>query len=172
MAGAKTPTGQTVLLKKVFLHKLNFFILVSCSLPGWPNAVVVCHPLSSSPCHSPPLNLACHHHLPPLSSTTVVIRRRRCHPPPPSSSADAIFCRRSHHRHSTVSTFSCRPLLSLPDVVRRPILHSVVFRHYHCPPLPLWSAAAVFHRHSHHHNYAVSAVSHRLSCPSPLQSAT
>jgi hypothetical protein len=34
--GAKTPTGQTVLLKKVFFHKLDFFIFVSRSLPGWP----------------------------------------------------------------------------------------------------------------------------------------
>jgi hypothetical protein len=32
-AGAKTPTGQTVLLKKVFLHKLAFFIF-SLSLLG------------------------------------------------------------------------------------------------------------------------------------------
>jgi hypothetical protein len=33
LAGAKNPTGQTVLLKKVFLHKLDFFIF-SHSLPG------------------------------------------------------------------------------------------------------------------------------------------
>jgi hypothetical protein len=31
LAGAKTPTGQTVSLKKVFLRKLDFFIFVSRS---------------------------------------------------------------------------------------------------------------------------------------------
>jgi hypothetical protein len=44
--GAKNPTGQTVLLKKFFLRKLNFFIF-SCSLPSGlisllSNAIVVC----------------------------------------------------------------------------------------------------------------------------------
>jgi hypothetical protein len=33
LAGAKNPTGQTISLKKVFLHKLDFIIL-SRSLPG------------------------------------------------------------------------------------------------------------------------------------------
>jgi hypothetical protein len=33
LAGAKNPTGQTILLKKVFLHELKVFIL-SRFLPG------------------------------------------------------------------------------------------------------------------------------------------
>jgi hypothetical protein len=86
--GVKTPTEQTVLLKKVFLRKLDFFIFVSRSLPGWPNAVVVCRPPFSFPLivrrlilHAvnirclccPPLSLSdiavaahCHHHCPLL----------------------------------------------------------------------------------------------------------
>ncbi len=70
--------------------------------------------------------------------------------------------RRSHHRHSAVSAFSCRPLFSFPVLVCCPILHAVVFRSYHYLPLPSSSATAVFHRHSHHHQSAFSAISH---CP-------
>ncbi len=81
--GSKTPTGQTVLLKKVFLCKLNFFIFVSRSLPSWPNAVVVCRPPSSSPL------VVCHSIL-----RAVIIRRLCC--PPLSSSAIAVL---AHHRH-------------------------------------------------------------------------
>jgi hypothetical protein len=104
------------------------------------------------------------------SSAAVIVRRRRCCPLPPSLSTAAIFRRHSHHCHSAVSAFSRRPLLSFPIVVRRLVLHAIVFCHYRCPPLPSSSAAAVFHRHSHHHHSAVSAVSHRPSSPSPSQS--
>jgi hypothetical protein len=158
--GAKTPTGQTVSLKKVFLHKPNLFTF-SRSLPGGPNAVVVCCSLSS-------LLLVARHWILhaviirplcclPLSSSAC------CHRPPPRPSlfAATIFRHRSHHRHSAVSAFSCHPLLSFPVVVRRPILHDVFFRRYCCPPLLSLSTAAVFHCHSHHHHSAVSAVSHR-----------
>jgi hypothetical protein len=96
-AGAKTPTGQTVLLKKVFLRKLNFFIFVSRSLHGWPNAIVVCRPLSSFPLVVRRLILhaiiICCLHCPPLSLSAVAVvvhRRHRC-PPPPSSAAAAII---------------------------------------------------------------------------------
>jgi hypothetical protein len=34
LAGPKNPTGQTVLLKKVFLCKLNFFIFYALCLAG------------------------------------------------------------------------------------------------------------------------------------------
>jgi hypothetical protein len=50
LAGAKNPTGQTVLLKKVYLHKLDFFYFFT--LLAWcagSYAVVVCRPLSSFP---------------------------------------------------------------------------------------------------------------------------
>ncbi len=119
------------------------------------------------PPRSPPLDLACRHHLPPSSSAAVLVRRRRCHPPPSLLSNAATFRPRSHHCHSAVSTFSCHPLFSFPVVVRRLILHAVVFCRYCFPPLLSLSAAAVFHRHSHHHHSAVSAVSHRplLSFP-------
>jgi hypothetical protein len=97
LAGAKTPTGQTILLKKVFLRKLDFFIFVSRSLPGWPNAVVVCRLLSSFPLvvrhsilHAITIRHLCR---PPLSSSAVavVIHHRHCHPPPPPSTAAAII---------------------------------------------------------------------------------
>jgi hypothetical protein len=97
LAGAKTSTGQTVLLKKVILHKLDFFIFVSCSLPGWPNAVVVCRPPSSFPLvvrrstlHAVIIHRLCR---PPLSSSAiaVVAHRRHHYPPPPCSTATAII---------------------------------------------------------------------------------
>jgi hypothetical protein len=97
LVGAKTSTGQTVLLKKVFLRKLDFFIFVSCSLPGWPYAVVVCRPVSS-------LHLVVRRSIlraviirrlscPPLSLSAVAVvvhHRHRC-PPPPSSATAAII---------------------------------------------------------------------------------
>jgi hypothetical protein len=66
-----------------------------------------------------------------------------------------------------VSAVSCRLLLSIPFVVRSPILHAVVVRCCCCPPSPSSSAAAVFRRHSHHRHSPVSAVSHHplLSFP-------
>ncbi len=151
-ARAKPPTGQTVLLKKVFLGKLdlfNFFFTLSACPAGRPNAVVVCFlpPALLLPHHSPWLDLGCHQHLLPLSSAAVVVCRCRCHLLPQFLSTAAIFCRSRHHRHSAVSTFSCHPLLSFPIVVHRQILHAVVFRCYHCPPLPSSSAAAIFHHH-------------------------
>ncbi len=101
------------MLKKVFLHKLDFFIFVSRSLPGWPNAVVVCRPLSSfflvvrclicMPSSSATFIVCCCCHPPSLSSSTaaIVIRRRHRHPPQPSS---------PHHRFRLLSP----PALVLP----------------------------------------------------------
>ncbi len=151
------------------MRKLGFFIFVSHSLLSRPNAVVVCRPLSSFPlvvCCL--ISRACRHHPSPLLSAAVVIRHW-CHCPlSPLLSAAAIIRRCSHHCHSTVSTFSCRPLLSFPIVVQRPILHAVIVRRYCCPPLPSSSAATIFHRHRHHHNSAVSAVSHCLLSSFPI----
>ncbi len=91
-AGAKNPTGQTVLLKKDYLRKLEFFIF-SRSLPGGlillSNAVVVCHQFSSFPLivRRPILRavIICHLCRPPLSSSAVAIIVVRCRrrPPPP-----------------------------------------------------------------------------------------
>jgi hypothetical protein len=167
LAGAKTPTGLTVSLKKVFLHKLDFFIFVSRSLPGWPYAGVVCRPPSSFPlvvrCLTLHAVIIRRLRCPPLSLSAIAIitHHRHCHLPPPCSVA-AMFCRRSHHPLFAVSAFSRRPLFSFPILVRRPILHAVVFRSYCCLPSPSSSTAAVFHRHSHHHHSGVSAISH---CP-------
>jgi hypothetical protein len=95
------------------------------------------------------------------SSSAAFIIRRYCCPPSPSSPTAAILVRRcSHHCHSAVSAFSCRPFFSFPVLVRRPISHAVGFRSYRCLPLLLSSAAAVFHRHSNHHHSAVSTISH------------
>jgi hypothetical protein len=99
-------------------------------------------------CHCPPLLLS-------SSAVTVVVIRHRCHPPPPSSTSQPSLPLR-------VPAVSCRPILSVPFVVRRPILHAVVVRCCCCPPLPSSSAAAVFLRCSHHHHSAVFTVSH---CP-------
>jgi hypothetical protein len=109
LAGAKTPTGQTVLLKKVFVRKLDFFIFVSRSLPGWPNAVVVCRPPSSFPLVVRRLTLHAviirHLRRPPLSSSAiaVVAHCRHCRSPPPCSAPAAIIA----------------TLLSLPPVAAR-----------------------------------------------------
>jgi hypothetical protein len=97
LAGAKTPTGQTVSLKKVFLHKLDFYIFVSRSLPGWPYAIVVCPSLSSFPLvvrrsilHA--IIIRCLRH-PPLSLAAVAVVVHCCHPcpPPPPSATAAII---------------------------------------------------------------------------------
>ncbi len=164
LAGAKNPTGQTVLLKKVFLRKLDFFF--SRFLLGWlisllSNAVIVCRMLSSFPLvvRHPILRAIIvsrlrHPLLSPSAVTVVVIHRRRC-PPPPSSASAAI-----------IATLCLRPLspptLVLPFCSLPPNLACRVVRCYCCPPSPSLSAAAVFHRCSHHHHSAVSAVSH---CP-------
>ncbi len=92
----KTPTGQTVLLKKI-LRKFDLFIFVSRSLPCWPNAIVVCRPPSSFPlvvCRLISCAVViCRLHRPPLSSSAiaVVAYRRHPHPPPPCSAAAAII---------------------------------------------------------------------------------
>jgi hypothetical protein len=98
----------------------------------------------------------------PLSSAAFVVRRCCCPRLPPLSATAIVVRRRHHHCHSAVSAFSCCPLLSFPILVCRPILHTIVFGCYHCLPLPLLSAAAIFHCCSHHHHSTVSAVSH---CP-------
>jgi hypothetical protein len=83
--GSKTPTGQTVSLKKVFLRKLNFFIFVSRSLLGWPNAIVVCRLPSSSP-----LVVCC-------SILCAVVIRRLCCPPLPLPTIAVLAHCRHHH---------------------------------------------------------------------------
>jgi hypothetical protein len=66
----------------------------------------------------------------------------------------------------------CHPLLTFPTIVCRPILHAVIIRCRCLPPLPLSSAAAVFHCHhlccSHHHHSTVSAVSCRPISSFPI----
>jgi hypothetical protein len=84
-AGAKNPTGQTVLLKKIFLFKLNFFIFSHYLHGGLisllSNAFVVRHPFSSFPLvvRHPILHVVviCHLCCPLLlsSATTIVIVR-------------------------------------------------------------------------------------------------
>jgi hypothetical protein len=95
--GAKIPTGQTVLLKKVFLRKLDFFIFVSRSLPGWPNAVVVCRPPSSFPfvvrrliLHAVVIRHLCRLPL-SLSAIAVAAHHHHCCPLPPCSATAAII---------------------------------------------------------------------------------
>jgi hypothetical protein len=95
-AGAKNPTGQTVSLKKVFLHKLDslfFHALCPAGLSAFCLAVVVCPPFSSFPLvvrrpisHAVVVRRL--RHPPPLSSDDVVICCcRRCLPPPSMSTA-------------------------------------------------------------------------------------
>jgi hypothetical protein len=97
LAGAKTPTGQTILLKKVFLRKLYFFIFVSHSLPGWPNAVVVCHPPSSFPlvvhCLTLHAIIICCLPCQPLLSSAIAafVDCHHCCPPLPCSATAAII---------------------------------------------------------------------------------
>jgi hypothetical protein len=97
--------------KSHFLRKLDFFVFVSGSLPGWPYAIVVCCPLSSfhlkvrhlilpaviiRRCHRLPLLLFafsvvvhCRHHcLPPPSSAAAAIIATLLSPP----SLAALFC--------------------------------------------------------------------------------
>jgi hypothetical protein len=162
LARAKTPTRQTVLLKKVFLRKLDFFIFVSRSLPGWPNAVVVCHPPSSFLLVVRRLTLhaviICHLSCLPLllSTIAIVAHHRHRHPPPPCSAITAIIA-----TLLSLPSFATRSCSSPCVLVRHPISHAVVFRSYHCSPLPLSSATTVYHCHSHHHQSAFSAISHR-----------
>ncbi len=56
----------------------------------------------------------------------------------------------------------CRPHLSIPFLVRRPILHNVIVHRCCCLPSLLLSNAPIFCCHSHHHHPTVSAISH---CP-------
>jgi hypothetical protein len=168
----KNPTGQIVLLKKVFLRKLDFFNF-SHSLPGRPsllsNAVVVRRPLSSFPLvvHRPILRTVVVrrlHPLPLLSSTVavVVVCRHRC-PPPPSSAVAAVIA-------TLCLCLQCLlpPALVLPLCSLRPNLACCC-----CPPLSL-SAFAVVVCHqllpppqpsSPLHR---SAVSHRLLSSFPI----
>ena len=134
------------------------------------NAIVVHRPLSSFPllvCH-PILRavIVCRCHCSLLLSSA---RHHRCHHPPSPLSLSASIV--IHRRHLPplkpslplrVSTVSCRPLLSVPFVVRHPISHAVVVHRCRCLPSPLSSVAAIFRHCSHHHHSAVSAVSH---CP-------
>ncbi len=134
-------------------------------------------PAGLLPPHSPPPNLECRC-CPPLllSAVTIVVvhRCRCCRPPSPLSSSAAIVIHRSHlpplqpSSPLRVSAASRRPLLSVPFVVRCPILHAVVVRCCHCPPLPWSSATPVFRRRSHYHHSAVSAVSHRPLSSFPI----
>jgi hypothetical protein len=120
------------------------------------------------PC-SPPLDLACSCcPLLSLFAVVVVCCHRCCRPPLPLSSSAAVVV---HCRHLPppqpslplrVSTVSCHPLLSIPFIVCCPISYAVVVRRCRCLPLPLSSTPAVFHRCSHHHHSAVSAISHCL----------
>ncbi len=108
----------------------------------------------------------------PLLSAVFIVYRC-CHLPSPMLSSAAVNVHRHHDPPSQpssplrVSAVSCRPPLSISFLVCHPILHAVVIHHCHCPPLPLSSATAVFHRRNHHHHSAVSAVSYRplLSFP-------
>jgi hypothetical protein len=138
-----------VLLKKVFLPKLNFFIF-SHSLPGGlirllSNAVVVCRPLSSFPLVVRCLILCAVilHHLrcPPLSSSTaaVVVIHRCCCTPPPSSAAAAVIATPCL-RHLLPPALVL-PLCSLPPNLachcHPPLLlsaFSVVIQCRHLPP--------------------------------------
>jgi hypothetical protein len=99
----------------------------------------------------------CYRHPPSLlsSSATVDVHRRNLPPWQPSPPL-------------RVFAISCCPLLSFPFVVCRLILHAVVVCHCRCPPLPSSSTVAIFHRCSHHHHSAVSAVSHRLLSSFPI----
>jgi hypothetical protein len=119
------------------------------------------------PCSLPP-NLASRHRPPPLSSAAVVIRRCRCHCPPPSLSTAANILPPQPSLPHHVSAISCRPLLSFPFVVCRPILHAVVIRRCLWSPLPPLSPAAVFRRRSHHRHSTIPAVSHCLLSSFPI----
>jgi hypothetical protein len=132
--GAQNPTGQTVLLKKVFLHKLNFFIFLR-SLPGGLECRCCLPPALLLPPHSPPPDLTCRH-FPLLLSfaiAVVVVRRHHCcRPPSPLSLSAAVVIHRCHllppqpSLPLRVSAVSRHPLLSIPFVVCRPISHAVV----------------------------------------------
>jgi hypothetical protein len=123
LAGAKTPTRQTVLLEKVFLHKLDFLIFLRSLCPVGSSAIVVRRPLSSFPLIVCSLILRavvvrrCRCLL-LLSSTVavVIVRCCRCCCPPPSLSTAAIFHLRSRHCHSvsppSLAARSFRPLCS------------------------------------------------------------
>ncbi len=62
----------------------------------------------------------------------------------------------------------CCLLLSFPIIVCHPILRAIVVRCCRLPPLPSLSAAAIFHRRSHHCHSAVSAVTCRLLLSFPV----
>jgi hypothetical protein len=173
LVGAKNPTGQTVLLKKVFLHKLDLFYFFTLStrqaglISLLSNAVVVCRPLSSFPLvvRRPILRA--------LSSDAVIVCRCHCSPLPLLSSATIVV--RHHHLLPLqpslplcVSLVSCHPLSSFPFIVHRPILHAVDVCCCCCPSLLLLSAAAVFRRRSHHHHSPVSAISHHPLSSFPI----
>jgi hypothetical protein len=114
-------------------------------------------------------DLACCRPPPLLLFAVVVIHRCRCrHPPLPLSLSTTVVV---PHRHLPplqsslplrVSAVSCPPLLFVPFVVHRPILHAIVIRCCCCLPSPSSSAAAIFCRRSNHHHSIVTAVSHHL----------
>ncbi len=106
--GVKNPTGQTVSLKKIFLHKQDFIIFHSlcpeCLSTFLSNAVVVRCPFSSFPLivHCPILRAVVVHCLRclPLSSSVIaiiVVRHCQC-PPPPWSAAAAVITTLCLHR--------------------------------------------------------------------------
>jgi hypothetical protein len=176
------------LLKKIFLHKLDFFIL-SRSLPGaralmpllfathssFP--LVVSRPILSAIvvrcCHCLPsplslsvvtLVVACHCHChclpsPLLSSTAIVVLRH--HLPPPQVSSPL-----------RVSVIICHCHL-LPLPLSSSAIAIVVFCLHRCCCLPPLSSTATIFRLPSHHPHSVSPLSLTArSRPSPSQSAT
>jgi hypothetical protein len=131
LAGAKTPTGQTVLLKKVFLCKLDFFFFASRSLPGWPNDIVGFCPPSSfslvvrrSILHAVIICRLRHLLLlssasPLLPTATIIVCRRHVLPPQPSA---PLYCLSAVSAHSPPSPSqsaaqSCMSALSTTVVI-------------------------------------------------------
>jgi hypothetical protein len=101
------------------------------------------------PPRSPPPDLTCHR-CPPLSLfAAVVVRHCHCHRPPlPLLSSTAVLIHRRHlpplqpSLPLRVSAISHHPLLSIPFIGCRPILHAVIIRRCCCLPLLSSSAAA------------------------------
>ncbi len=172
------------------MNSISLFFHALC--PAGSNAVVVCCPLSSSPLvvchlilHTVVVHCCCRLLLLASAVAIVIVYHCCCCRPPLPSSTTAIFCIRSHLPLCVSAVSCCLLLLSVPFVACRPILHAIVGRRCHCPPLPSLSAAAVFCCHSHHHHSAVSTFSHCpllsfpiavrcpiMRCPPQLASAT
>jgi hypothetical protein len=109
----------------------------------------------------------------PLSSAAFVFCHCHCLTLPLSlSTAVDVHCRHDLPLQPSlplrVSAISCCLPLSIPFVVRHPILHAIVIRRCRCPPLPSSSAVTIFHHRSHHHHSAVFAISHRLLLSFPI----